>query len=223
MGTISKKLIIFAEYNSYFKQTTIKMEGILNKFIAVSYKLYTVKDGKSTLVEEAPAAQPFTFISGYGIALDSFEKAVAGLNKGDNFDFTINKDEAYGDFEQEHIIDLDKSIFTINGRFDSENIAVGRMVPLQNEDGNRFYGKVLEITDEKVKMDLNHPLAGNDLHFTGTVIEHRDATVEEIQHLINHISGEGCGCGCGHEHGDGECHCHNGHHHHEGGCCCHEH
>lgn len=199
------------------------MESNLNKYIAVAYKLYTLKDGKAELVEEAPEAKPFQFISGYGITLDAFEKNIVALNKGDEFDFTLTKAEAYGDFEQEHVIDLDKSIFTINGHFDHEHIYVGSMVPLQNEDGNRFYGKVLSITDDKVRMDLNHPLAGMDLNFKGRVVERREATNEEIQGLINRLSGEGCGCGCDHHHGEDDCHCHGGHHQNEGGCCHDEH
>lgn len=195
------------------------MESKLNKYIAVAYKLYTVKDGKEKLVEEAPEAKPFQFISGYGITLDAFEKAVAPLAKGDEFDFTLPKEQAYGEHEQAHVIDLDKSIFTINGHFDHDNIYVDAVVPLQNEDGNRFYGKVLSITDDKVRMDLNHPLAGLDLHFKGHIVEHRDATNDEIQGLINRMSGEGCGCGCGHDH-EGGCHHGDGHNHGDGGCGC---
>ena len=197
------------------------MENNLNKYIAVAYKLYTTKDGKTTLVEEAPEAKPFQFISGYGITLDAFEKEVVALEKGVEFDFSLTKDQAYGDYMQEHVVDLDKEIFTINGHFDHDNIFVDAVVPLQNEDGNRFFGKVLAITDDKVKIDLNHPLAGLDLNFKGHVVEHRDATKDEIQGLINRMSGEGCGCGCGHDHGDGECGCHGGHPHGDGECGCH--
>ena len=197
------------------------MENNLNKYIAVAYKLYTTKDGKTTLVEEAPEAKPFQFISGYGITLDAFEKEVVALEKGAEFDFSLTKDQAYGDYMQEHVVDLDKEIFTINGHFDHDNIFVDAVVPLQNEDGNRFFGKVLAITDDKVKIDLNHPLAGLDLNFKGHVVEHRDATKDEIQGLINRMSGEGCGCGCGHDHGDGECGCHGGHPHGDGECGCH--
>jgi len=195
------------------------MDNKLNKYIAVAYKLYTVSDGETHLVEEAPESKPFQFISGYGITLDAFERAIVQLGKGDEFDFTLPKAEAYGDYEQEHVIELDRDVFTINGHFDHEHIYKGSMVPLQNEDGNRFYGRVLSISDAKVRMDLNHPLAGMDLNFKGHIVEYRDATTDEIQGLINRLSGEDCCCGCGHEHGEGECHCHGEHHHHEGGCC----
>lgn len=195
------------------------MESKLNKYIAVTYQLYTVENGKSTLVEEAPEGHPFQFISGYGIALDAFEKAVVEMEKGQEFDFSLTKEQAYGDYEDEHVIELDKDVFTVNGHFDHDNIYKGAMVPLQNEDGNRFYGRVLEIGDDKVKLDLNHPLAGKDLEFKGRIVERREATNEEIQGLINRMSGEDCGCGCGHNHGEDECCCHSGHHHKEGGCC----
>lgn len=201
------------------------MGNNLNKYIAVAYKLYTVDNGESKLVEEATEKQPFQFISGYGITLDAFEKEIAGLEQGAEFDFTLQKEDAYGDYEQDHVLDLDKSIFCINGHFDHDNIYKDAIVPLQNEDGNRFLGRVLAISDDKVKIDLNHPLAGKTLNFKGHVVESREATNDEIQGLINRMSGEGCCCG---HHGDGECCGHHGEggcegHHHDGGCCGHHH
>ena len=89
-------------------------------------------------------------------------------------------------------------MFCVDGRFDQEHIYVDAIIPLQNEDGNHFYGRVVEIGDQQVKVDLNHPLAGETLHFEGTILENREATEQEIQHLIKHLSGGcgGCGGGC---------------------------
>ncbi len=197
------------------------MEKENNKFIAVAYKLYSLADGKETLIEEAPADRPFVFITGFGITLDAFENGVEDLPKGEQFTLNIECEEAYGERVEERVIDLNKEIFTINGHFDHDNIYKDAVVPLQNEDGNRFTGRVIDVTEDMVKMDLNHPLAGLDLLFKGEIVENREATNEEVQQMLNHISGEGgCGgCGCGHNHGDeeGEGHEH-GHH---GGCCGH--
>lgn len=193
-----------------------KMEERRNKYISVQYKLYTVDEKGEHLVEQTTPERPFEFISGFGFALEAFENQVKDLEKGKTFTFQLTKDEAYGDYEEERVLDLERDIFTINGHFDHEHIYEGAVVPLQNEDGNHFYGRVLKVTEDQVKMDLNHPLAGETLLFSGLVTENREATKEEIQHLINHLHG-GCDCGC-----DGDCDCDHEHHHEhgEGGCGC---
>ena len=193
------------------------MEKKHNMFMAVSYTLYTVDGENREKIEEAPTTKPFEFISGFGVTLDEFEKNIVELEPGAQFDFELTKEQAYGDYEEERVLDLDRSIFQINGHFDHENIFVDAIVPLQNEEGNRFYGRVMDITDDKVKMDLNHPLAGKTLNFKGRVLEKREASNQEIQNLVNFLIGEGgCGCGdCGGGCGDHEC---DGHHDHGCGC-----
>ena len=166
-----------------------------NKFIAVNYRLYVDGDNGKELMEETKADQPFQFISGFGIALDAFENKLVGLEKGQDFSFSLEKEEAYGDYEQQRVLDLDREMFYVDGHFDKEHIYEDAIIPLQNENGDHFYGRVQEIGEEKVKVDLNHPLAGETLHFEGKVLENREATNEEIDHLIKHLSG-GCG-GCG--------------------------
>jgi len=191
-----------------------------NKFVAVSYKLYTSDDNGRHLVEETKEGQPFSFISGFGFALDKFEQIITATAEGDDFNFTLSKDEAYGDYHDEYVLDLERDVFSINGHFDHEHIYKDAIVPLQNEEGHRFNGRVLEVGEDKVKVDLNHPLAGEELHFEGTVLENRDATEAEIQHLMKHLTG-GCGGNCGGCGGGCEDGCDCDHeHHHDGGCSC---
>ncbi len=174
------------------------MKENTNKYIAVAYKLYTTDNGSENLVEEAPAEKPFIFISGLGLALDDFEKTIAAMKKESQFDFTLTKEQAYGEHEAERVLELDKEMFCIDGKLDTEHVYIDSIIPLQNEQGQRFLGKILEIGTNKVKIDLNHPLAGKGLRFIGTVLESREATNEEIQSIINQLNG-GCGCsgGCG--------------------------
>lgn len=184
------------------------------KSIAVDYKLYVIENGEKELQEETSAGNPFRFLSGFGMTIPGFENAIAPLAVGDKFDFTLSKDDAYGDYYAERVLDLDKEMFCIDGKFDDEHIYVDAIVPLQNQDGNRFMGHVLEISDSKVKMDLNHPLAGKELNFVGSVVESREATNGEIQAMINHMTGGGgcggcgggCKGGCGGDCG-GDCNC----------------
>ena len=180
----------------------------MHKYITVAYSLYTDNsEGVHELVEQAPVEHPFQFITELGVALEAFEAKLKDLNEGDEFDFTLSVDEAYGPYEQEHVIELPKSTFMLNGRFQNDVIFEGAVIPLVNADGNRFQGLVLEVKEEVVIIDLNHPLAGKELHFKGSVVTSREATDAEVTALIKMMSGEGgCGCGCG---CDGGC---------EGGC-----
>ena len=172
------------------------METVENKYITVAYKLYAIEDGEKDFTEEATAEHPFQFISGLGLTLESFEDQVKDLKAGDKFDFTIACADAYGDFDEEHVIDLPKQIFEVDGKFDSERIVAGNVVPLMTSEGQRINGTLQEIKADVVVMDMNHPLAGCDLNFVGEVIESRPATNEELAEIARMMSGGGCSCGC---------------------------
>ncbi len=182
------------------------MESNQDKYMAVSYKMYALEGDGEELVEQATRERPFEFITGRGVALDAFERNVAPLGKGDRFDFTLDVGEAYGEYDPERVVTLDRDDFKVNGHFDHDNVYVGAQIMLKNDDGMRFIGTVVDIDGKGVTVDLNDSLAGKDVRFVGQVIESRPATAEDIEAL----EGE-CHCGdCGHDHGDGHCHCHHG-------------
>ena len=64
---------------------------------------------------------------------------------------------------------------------------IGNMVPMMDAEGRRLNGKVLAIEGDAVKMDFNHPMAGNDLYFKGQVTDISNATDEELSH--GHVHG----------------------------------
>lgn len=171
------------------------MEKTINYRFGVDYKLYTVAEGKETLEEKTEAGLPFRFLSGFGMVLEDFEKNVGCLEIGGEFDFVVPVERAYGEYDERGLIELDKQLFTVDGKFDDTNVAEGRIIQLQNQDGQQFPALVLSV-DEKVKVDLNHPLAGKTLHFVGKVVEKEEASPQEIQAMIAHLTGGGCG-GCG--------------------------
>jgi FKBP-type peptidyl-prolyl cis-trans isomerase SlyD len=200
------------------------MDNKQNKYISVSYQLYSIdKDGTRHLEEQTQQGNPFIFISGFGVSLDGFEERLLPLEAGQKFDFTLKPEEAFGPYDEEGVHKMKREMFTINGHFDHENIFPGAIITLLDEDERRFMASVQEVSEDGVTIDTNHPLAGQTLQFVGIVLENRVATNDEIQHMLSHLSHEGCGCddcegGCGH-HEHGGC----SHHEHEGCGCGHCH
>ena len=179
------------------------MDKPQNRFLSVTYQLYTVSNGEKTLEEQTGTEQPFEFITGYGIALDAFEKNLIGQEKGSEFDFTLQPTEAFGDYIPEGMHKLGRDIFTINGKFDNEHIFPGAVITMNDTEDHQFMARVVKIEDDGVTIDTNHPLAGKALNFTGRVMENREATEEEINKLIKMLTGGCGGCGgCGNHNGN---------------------
>jgi FKBP-type peptidyl-prolyl cis-trans isomerase SlyD len=149
------------------------------KVVSVTYQL-NVNDYDGEVVETVNKEKPLTFLYGVGNMLEKFEENIQGLKEGDTFDFKIPSDEAYGQASEDAIVDLPINVFEIEGEVDHDLLKVGNYIPMQDQQGNRLDGIVLEVGDEKVKMDFNHPLAGDDLFFKGEVIDVREATQDEI-------------------------------------------
>ncbi len=167
-------------------------------FVACSYDLYSAaNEGQEDLIEKAPQEAPLKFIAGSGMMLDKFEENLKGLNEGDTFDFILKPEEAYGNVREDLILKLNKEIFTTpEGKFDTDVVKEGNMVPMQTNDGQIINGYVNEITDEFVEMDFNHQLAGIALHFKGKILEVRPATPEDEAYFSSLHNHGGCGCGC---------------------------
>lgn len=177
------------------------------KMVTLTYDL-RIDDEKGELVEQATTEQPLEFLYGAGMMLPKFESELIGLKQDDPFTIKIESTEAYGAINNEAIVELPTNVFLVNGEFDAELIKVGNTVPMMSSNGQRLNGLVLEVTDETVKMDFNHPLAGEDLYFAGKVVEVREASDEEVAQILS--GGGGCGCGSGGDCstdgcGDGSC------------------
>ena len=162
----------------------------INKMVTLSYTLRS-ENLEGDVIEQTQAEAPLKFVFGLGTMLPMFESNLAGLKQGDDFEMLLKAKDAYGELDETAVVDLNKDIFIIDGVFDEERFTVGAQVPMQTSNGQRLNGTVISVDESTLRMDFNHPLAGIDLHFTGNIIEVRDATEEELAPSM------GCGCGSG--------------------------
>ena len=198
-----------------------------NKVVVITYDL----EVEGRIVDSANADNPLDYIQGMHMLIPRFEAELEGLEEGSPFAFTIQPEEGYGAYDPKRRVDLPKSAFTIQGEVREDLMQVGRILPMVGGDGSVLNATVVEVKEEGVTMDFNHPMAGKVLDFKGKVLSVRDATekelteglhgeflpLEEEHHCCHGGHGKGKGHCHHHEHKDGEC-C--GHGDHKDGDCC---
>lgn len=166
-----------------------------NKMVSVIYEL-KLNDKNGKTVEIASKESPLEFIYGNELLLPAFENELTDKKVGDKFEISITSNEGYGPVNDYMVVNIPKSVFEINGQFDSQMVAEGNRLPMMTQDGNMLDGLVKEISNDIVTMDFNHPLAGKDLYFEGEIIAIRDATEDELNSEYEGCNDEGCDDEC---------------------------
>ncbi len=149
------------------------------KVVSVIYEL-RAGDSGGDVIEKVTNEKPAEFLLGAGKLIEAFENQVSDLKEGENFEFRIDSDNAYGQVKEEAKVDLPLSAFEIEGKIPEDLLQPGKVLPMKDQKGNPLYGRVIEVQEQVVKMDFNHPLAGMDLHFKGKVVGARKPTETEI-------------------------------------------
>ena len=162
-------------------KTLKKMTISPNHVVTLTYKLHSVVNGEKTYVEEAGKDNPLDFLYGVGMMLPKFEENIAGLQAGDTISFELSAVDAYGEKDERAVAQLPSEMFQESGL-----PQVGEILPLQDNHGNQFRAKVTEISPEAVVVDLNHPMAGQNLHFEIEILSVRPANEEELSHGHSH-------------------------------------
>ena len=150
---------------------------------------YAVSDSEDTLIDSSYDHSPLSIIQGSGYLIPGLEDALIDHVVGDKFEVEVSAENAYGDRHDEFVQTVPKSMFE-----SVEDLAVGSQLRATTDDGEQTV-IVIDVTDDEITVDGNHPLAGIDLKFEVDILEVRDATEDELQH--GHVHGEG---GCGHSH-----------------------
>jgi len=165
-----------------------------NTVVEISYKVEV--EGK--VVDQRSEARPLDYIQGANMLLPIFEEAVEGHEAGYEFAFTAAPADAYGERDEQQVVEIPKDAFKINGMVNEAILRIGNMIPMYNGQGQVVHGIVSEVRDSVVVMDFNHPMAGKTLSFSGKVISVREATEKELTEGLHgeFLPQQGCGGGC---------------------------
>jgi len=149
---------------------------------------YTVSEpGQEPVESSKDAGQPLAILFGHGNIIPGLEKAMEGREAGDSFSAEVAAADAYGERREGMTQRVPKK------HFGKQRLAPGMQVMLNTNFGPRPV-TVHKVGMSVVDVDLNHPMAGKDLHFDVEIVDVREADAAEIEH--GHVHGDG-----GHDHG----------------------
>lgn len=150
----------------------------------VVYLDYVLKDAEGQVLEESTDDEPLVYIHGLEQIVPGLEKHLTGLEIGAKRDVVVSPEEGFGTHDPEGVFSLPRDAFPADLPLEP-----GDILPGEADDGEPVYVRIIEIKDDEVKVDANHPLAGQTLHYSVTVRNIRDATPEEIEHEHAHDAG----------------------------------
>lgn len=153
---------------------------------------YTGRFEDGTVFDSSEAKKPLKFTVGAGQLIQGFDEAVVGMKLGEKKTINLPPEEAYGVHQDGMVIDIPKAQIP-----EDMKVEVGMRLHLRDPEGNPVPAVVTEITDEVVKMDANHPMAGKTLVFDIEIAETGLETEVELESCEDN-SGGGHKCtGCG--------------------------
>lgn len=123
----------------------------------------------------AEGCEPISYVHGYGAVVPGLEAALAGMRQGETKEVVLTADEAFGERDEELVLEIDRDEVPR-----PKEVAPGDEIVAESPDGEEVTLRVVEVHDDSVVVDANHPLAGLTLHYAITVRDVRAATDDEI-------------------------------------------
>jgi len=155
-----------------------------NKVVSIDY---TLKDDDGNIVDTSQGAEPLVYLHGASNIIPGLESELDGKAAGEEISVRVPPEQAYG------VRDDAKKQAVPRAMFGDEEIKVGAQYHAAGPDGRHLTVTVVDVSNDEVTVDANHPLAGYHLNFDVKVVDVRDATAEELDH--GHVHGPG-----GHHH-----------------------
>lgn len=145
---------------------------------------YTLRvDGN--VVDEADRDEPMLYLHGHQNIVSGLETALTGMKVGETKSVVVKAKNGYGEYDEDAVEIVRRAEFP-----DEIPLEAGVEIVIEDEEGDEVSATIVEVTKDKVTLDLNHPLAGKELHFDVTILDVRSATEEELEHGHAHYEDE---------------------------------
>lgn len=129
------------------------------------------------IVDSSADGGPLDYLQGHANIIPGLERELDGMKIGDSKKVTVAPEDGYGLVEPDAVIEVDRGEFP-----DDVPVEIGVELEITDDEGDMMFATIIEVGDEIVTMDTNHPLAGKELYFDVTVVDLRKATEEELAH-----------------------------------------
>lgn len=127
---------------------------------------YTGTFDDGTEFDSSEGKQPLEFTCGENQVIPGFEEAVEGMNVGEKKTFRVEPEKGYGEYDEQQQVVVERSMLP-----EDLELQEGIQLQVETESGDPVIVQVADISDEKVTLDANHPLAGKALNFSLEVVE----------------------------------------------------
>jgi len=154
---------------------------VVENDVVVSMDYTLTVDGE--VVDSSEGSEPIDFLQGYQNIVPGLEKAVYGMKTGESKHVVVSAAEGYGEMDEDAFVEIPRKDFP-----EDIPLEIGLDLQVRNDDGTAMEATIADVTDDMVKLDFNHPLAGKELLFDIKIVGLRAATEEELEH--GHVHGE---------------------------------
>lgn len=127
---------------------------------------YTGKLDNGTVFDSSEGKDPLEFTVGEGKIIKGFDKGVVGMKEGEEKEIKIEPGDAYGDRREDLVQEIPRDKLP-----KEPEPKVGMVLQLKAATGQAFMARIAEVGEKTVKVDLNHPLAGQNLNFKIKIVE----------------------------------------------------
>lgn len=145
-----------------------------NHYVTLLYNL-RLDSHHGEIIDQADKQNPFRFLFDQQDITNFFAQELEGMTAGVSFAFVLSPEDAFGTHSEEAVVQVPRSNFEFQSKTQEADLfQVGNFIPMKNENGDEVEGRILDVCDNQITMDFNHPLAGRQLFIEGEILDIED-------------------------------------------------